>query len=446
MRPAVLLAVVLGGSASVGCSLSASFLGKSPASAGEPQSRRSRSPSTPSSGPDQAVAATSTTGDRATEPAAGSARLVAYLDHGATSYANGRLHFDAYLVGLPASSTPPSVELRGEDGTLGAVAMRPDRSWDDVFVCQGTTADALRGTVRYYDDCSIAADLRAGSYELAIVVDGRAVAEQAIAIASTHNAGGQPSLIVAPSARAGRGTLSYANTTFWHQIDARDQIEPLQFVWMRGDQVIGKGRGLAHGRPLWHEDTPLVDVVPVRGPEPSLEWGTSADGIRLLVFANAEELVARLRLEVVYTTGSFGKVGALVPADDVTDAQLGAAREVAIELGGGRGVQYIDIDWPETVVCAVARSPDARAALKEWVQAASGVGHSQHDARTADQRSKQEWRTRAERKKHAQSAENSRQGARAGARRARDADGALRRLAREHEPGCLTALAPVTEA
>lgn len=427
---------------SSGCSLSAKFLGKSPSASSQPQPS---SPSARPAAPQGLAAAASSDAPSALRPA--SAKLVGFLDHGATSYQNGRLYFDAYLAGLPTSSAPPSVELRRGGKVLGAVPMLPDRDWDAVFVCPGTVASTSisSSTVRYQDDCSIAADLPAGTYQLAIVVDGRAVAEQAIEIARSHRAGGQPYLIVAPSARAGAGRLSYASATFWHQVDLRDQVELLHFVWLQGDRVVGRDHALARGHELWHDDSPLVDVVPVRGPKPTVSWGASAKDLRLVVFAGAKQPVSTLRLEVVHTTGDIGKVGALVPADDLTAEQLRIASEVAAELGGrgGHGVQGIDIEWPEAVVCAVTRSADARNALREWVQSAAGVGFSMHDAKRAEQRSQQAWRSRAERRKHAASAQNSRQGARAGQRRAREADAALRRLARAHKPGCLTALAPV---
>ncbi len=413
------------------------------------------SKTTPSSQTGAPMSASTDPGGRAAPSTApmtagttGSVRLVGTVEQGALIYKDGRLYFGAWAAAttgeVPRKLTPPTATLLEGSRVLGTSNLRRHHSWDEAFLCAGAIpSSADDGSISLYsDDCSFPAELAAREYTLRLQHGATTLDQITFRLVASRDVAGNKQLIVAPSARENHAFLESGRVTYWHRVDPRDPVESLQFVWLRGNTVDSAGAAIAKGQPLWHADTPLVDVLPVKGATPKTPWGTDSASLRLLVFRDGEQLVSSLRVgRVMLALNEHGKLATLVPATDVTKAQIATARAAAQEQDRWNAqAQYIDLTWSEQTVCAVFEKQAAKDALGELFSGRNQGRWAEGDAQQAAEDSEQKWRTEKERRELKEKSARHKTGAAAATREAKGGEAKLAALERKYARGCMAKL------
>ncbi|MBL0215085.1 MAG: hypothetical protein IPQ07_14505 [Myxococcales bacterium] len=281
---------------------------------------------------------------------------------------DNKLRFNAWVIG--DSYAKGRAALRSPSGT--------EASFDFEGDCTGVVG-GLRTLYRTTNDCGF--DLEGdgpGKYLLTVSVAGAQPAQLEFQLhAVALRPGAKQSLVLDERGYAGTLHHNGMSMMYRHPMSPTDPVSQLQFVWFRGDTMVGVEQAVAKGPELQYRPLPSTTVGVITGGVPR-EPAETTEHI-VLVFRDGRELLGTFRVP----GGVYFHVDLLPtqapPKELVTAARLKA---LARHLDGIKP-QFLERTYPEPVACAVLTDDKAFSAFGEMLRDGNAAHWAWFDAAVA---------------------------------------------------------------
>lgn len=281
---------------------------------------------------------------------------------------DNKLRFNAWVIGDP--SAKGHATLRSPGGA--------ETSFDFEGDCTGVVA-GLRTLYHTTNDCGFDLDGEGpGTYQLTVSVAGAPPAQLELQLhALALRPGAKQTLVLDQRGYAGTLHHNGMSMMYRHPMSPTDPVSQLQFVWFRGDTMLGVEQATARGPELQYRPLPSTPVGVITGGVPREPTETTEHIV--LVFRDGRELLGTFRVP----GGVYWHVD-LQPTTRPSEELVNAARTKALARHReGIKPQFLDRTYSEAVACAVLTDDKAFLAFVEMLRDGNSAHWAWFDAAVA---------------------------------------------------------------